>query len=619
VRRLLVVVALVFIALVVGVSVALSVIDAERLREPIVSRVSEGLGRSVELGEIELGLFPMPGVRVREVVVAGSAPEAPPLLEVAELHLRVALLPLLLGRVMLRTVELGAPRVHLELDAAGRPRLPVLGASQAAGRGPTKGAAEEGSPPILAVDTIWIHEGALEAGPWQLENLELRGLLRLDRSAELAFEADLAGVGGLRDGRLELEGVGTDALSALGNGRLEAIDLAGLGERLGLEPELAGRVDGTFELGVREGVAHDGFVKLRAGGLAVASGSFELEGEVDLAAELGGTWRIDLTRSRIDLGETLSKPVGLAASITGELGPSATLGAFRDAVLELGATRLELTLALDAVAPILRIEPARLELEPLGALLRAAERSLAGSVELGAWHLQLDPPALAGNATLNGVALEPLLTALLGESQLLGRLDAKVRLEGPLDATALEGTGQLEITEGRIRGFSLLRQVLGDLSALPLLVAQLKGKDLSRYEEEEFRRLATDFRLRRGRLYLDDLILEYRHATAQLHGSVGVRDGSLDLAGRLVIAREVDAALGNQGESREKVIPISGIGGSVSRPRVRLDRAALLELAAAYAIQGRMGEKLKEKLGDEGFGALDGFLDQILRRGGRER
>ncbi len=622
-----------------------------------------------------MAFFPLPAVRVRELHVEGSTPQAPPLLEVDEAHLRVALLPLLLGRVILRAVELDAPRVHLELDSQGRPQLP--GPEEPADRARSTASAdepEEARAPTFAVDTIRISDGALTAGPWQVESFDLRGRLRLDRSAELVFDGDLTGLGQLRDGRAELQGVGTDAFSVMSRGKLERIDLGELKQRLGLEPELAGRLDGTFEVGVREGVVHQARVDFRASEVALASAELELMGEVDLVAELGSVWKLDLTRSRVDLGETLSKPAGLAASISGVLGPRLALAAVREVLAVIGPNELNLALALDATRPSVRTQPATLELKPLAGLVRGPLRSLAGRVQLGAWKVQLQPLELSGKAELEGVTLDlehgsvlfegPLrgegtrlhatairmlaagesvtfsgsydlakgLAALdarvsgaklevleqvfVGSSDVAGRLDGRVTLTGPPDATALKGSGRFEITDGRIRGFSLLKHVLGDLAALPVLLAQVKGKDLSRYEEEEFQRLAADFRLREGRLHTDNLTLEYRNATAQLRGSVGLLDGSLALTGKLVISRELDAELANQKGGREKVIPIAGIGGTVSRPRVQLDRAALAAVAATYLSHGRLGEKLEETLGREGAEAVRGLLDQIL--GGRK-
>lgn len=666
-RRLLIIAVLLVVAILVGVAVALSVVDADRLREPIVSRISERLQRTVELRELELILFPLPALRLSGLRVEGSTPEAP-LLEVNEARLRMAFLPLFLGRVVLRAVELDAPRVRLELDAQGRLQLP--GSTEPAERASSPVADAPAREMTLAVDTVRIVDGALEVGPWRVEKLELQGRLRLDRSAEFTFEADLSELGRLREGRVDLRGVGTDALSIAARGKLEAVDLAELGQRLALEAQLAGRVDGTFEVGVEAGTLRTARLDFRARQLALASNGFELAGEAELAAVLGGAWKLDLTRSRIDWGEALRKPAGLVASFSGELGSTASLAALRDVLVRIGPNRLELELALDAATPHVRIRPVTLELEPLMQLSREP-LDLGGRIELGAWEVELEPLALAGDAKLDGVTLglqhgsvtlegllraqgtrlyaddvrilaagesatlsgsydlvsglarldggvsgvqvEALAKSFFGSSELAGLLEGRVSLRGPLSLVALEGEGQLEITDGRIRGFSLLQQILGGLAALPVLLAQLKGRDLSRYEEEEFQRLAADFRLKDGKLYMDNLTLEYRHARAQLHGTVSLTDGALALSGQVVITRELDAELADRKSGREQVIPIAGIKGTVTRPRVQLDRAALASLASVYTGQGKFFEKLEEKLGKEGAEAVGGWLDQILR------
>ena len=170
----------------------------------------------------------------------------------------------------------------------------------------------------------------------------------------------------------------------------------------------------------------------------------------------------------------------------------------------------------------------------------------------------------------------------------------------------------MDIREGRLKGFSLAREALGELAAVPLLVARLKGKDLSRYEEQEFEELSGDFRLQQGVVRTDNLTLRYRYSTARLRGTVRLEDGGLDLSGTLTLAREVDEELG--GTARERVIPIAGIGGTVTEPRVKLDRDALIALTQSYLGQSQLREKLEERVGSEGAEVIEGVLEQIFKR-----
>jgi hypothetical protein len=669
----------VFVALVaVALVIAVRLSDPKSLIEPLLAELSAQLERPIELGELDFSILPTPAVRLGGVRVGGTSSEAPPLIEVEKVRVKVAILPLFLGRVVLRALEVDAPRIYLELDAEGRPILPGRQGGTAAAA-----AAEAGIPseqteaagPALAVQLIEIAEGSLVAGPWAVENLDLRGRLRLDRTAEVAFNADLPGLALLREGRVELEGLGSEEFAGSASLELREGELAALGARLELEPTLEGLLEGPVAISFGGEGLRAARVELNGTDLNLVSGELELQGDLAVEAELGGPWRLDLTRSRIAAGESFQKPQGLEASLSGTLGSVPDLTALQDALLKLGPNRLPLGLELGADPVRLRIEPTTLEVEPLASLVATGLEGLSGRVKLNSWQITPEPLKLSGSAELTGVRFElehgpvsvsgPLSAegtrlkgkgirvlvgeqsatlsgvydlssqrlsldgslagaelaalgqALRGSTDLAGALDAAITLKGTPGIATLAGTGNFEIRDGKIQGFSLLEQLLGDLAALPVLVAQLKGKDLSRYEEEEFKRLAADFRLRSGKLYTENLTLEYRHSTAQLHGSIGIVDGALDLGGRVVISDEVDAAIAGQASGDQKVIQIEGITGTVTRPRVRVDGRALAALAAGYTGQEGVREKLEEKLGKEGADAVEDILDRILRGEGR--
>src|SRR5262249_58043228 len=87
-------------------AVAAWLLDAEALRAPLARAASNALGRDVELGAMRVSLLPLPSVEVHELRVAGAAKGDPPFAQIAALRLRVALWPLLTGRVMVRALEL---------------------------------------------------------------------------------------------------------------------------------------------------------------------------------------------------------------------------------------------------------------------------------------------------------------------------------------------------------------------------------------------------------------------------------------------------------------------------------------------------------------------------------
>ncbi len=617
-------------------------VDPEELRAPVVERVSLALGREVQLGELDLALFP-PALRARDIRVAGVADGDPPLLEVAELRLRISALALLTGRVVLRAVAVDSPRLHIPVDAEGMPdlaRLPGAMAGEAGEREPGEDASsaedagfaeDTGSPITLAVQTLTVRDAQLEAGPWRVEGASARGSLELDGSGELAFDADLPGIGTLRDGRILVTGLGTDELSATITTKL-GLDLAPLAERLELGP-FEGRVSGPVSATLEGGQLAGAEAHLQIADLKVLVGNAALQGDAEVDATLIGEGLLELT-TRLGSTELRSQVDFAAATPTLELQPG-TLDLEALAPYLTGVPALTGRLELGAV----RVEPeplqvsGRVEFEDVALPLEQGEVRISGSLVGHGSELRFDAPEVrvaselatlsgtydlaAGSVTLNGgtsgANVETLLQALRGSAELSGSLTSSASLAGPPELEAISGSGSFRLADGRIRGFSLLRQVFGDLATLPVLLAQLEGKDLSRYEEEEFESLSADYTIAEGRLTTQNLTLVYKNATAYLRGGIGLLDGALDLSGRVVLSRGVDEELCKR-SSRQTVIPIAAVGGSVARPRLRLDRQALAGLALEYAAgSDRLQEKLEEAIGEEGAGTVRDLLDSLLR------
>jgi hypothetical protein len=667
VRRLLVALAvLALLAVAVFVAAALA-LDPASLREPLAALASERLERPVELGEMQLDLFPVPAVHVAEVRVGAERPADPPLAEVAEIRLRPALLPLLLGRVVVRSLEIRSPVIRLPLDDRGLPKPPRSGG----GRGSPSPEPGGSGAPLMAIDSIRVDGGRLEAGPWQVENLTIDGGLRPDASASFDLEADLPGLARLREVQIDVEGLLGAERVATFEGRLEDADLATLGQRLGYDLELSGKASGSFSARVEASELVAATLDLDATGVEVEAEAFSLRGQLPLHAELGGPFSLDLSDAALDVGEALRKPVGGELRATGTLPARLPPEQLEHLEIWLGPSRVPLSVDLREAAPRVAVAAATIELEPLRDWIVDPPAGLAGRIEVEQLALRSDPPSASGRVHLAEVAFEleggPVVVSgpvNVGERELvadplevrvggellqasarypiepgtstftvtaeqaqLGTLaevatgkrdvDGTLAFRAKLDAsdgfTRLAGDGRLEVTNGLIQGFSIAEQVLGELAALPLIVGQLRGKDLTRYFEEEFDLLSSTFRLENNELVTNDLTIVQDYTRAELRGRVGVLDGALDMSGRLVIGEALDAELSGAERGREKVIPITGVGGTVSRPKVRLDQRALAEVAAAYATGGPMREKLEETVGPEGAQAVQDLLEQLLR------
>lgn len=274
VKRILIAV-LVVLAVVVGaVLIVPSFIDWNSYKAQIAERVSAATGRAVELkGDIGLSLLPSPALTVRDARLA-NAPggSEPDMARLKELDVRVALGPLLSGRIQVQSIRLIDPtfvfevlpdgRFNWDLSAAGRK-------TDAAGGGSGDGIASS-----VSFDQVTVKNGTILyrdartgrsetvdqldarivagsfAGPFQgqggfrLRGVPLRGEMfvsRLVEGAAVQVRASLSMVD--TDATLRFAGIVTStptgASHAQGDLRIEGTDLA-----RALEP-LRGMVGGA--------------------------------------------------------------------------------------------------------------------------------------------------------------------------------------------------------------------------------------------------------------------------------------------------------------------------------------------------------------------------------------
>lgn len=106
-----------------GLALAVALIPEERVADAAAARAEEVLGQPVAIDRVGLSLFPLPGVRLSRVAIG---PDTARLARVHRAKLRVRLLPLFGGRVVVRTFDLEAPEIAVEIDTAGITNFPVL-------------------------------------------------------------------------------------------------------------------------------------------------------------------------------------------------------------------------------------------------------------------------------------------------------------------------------------------------------------------------------------------------------------------------------------------------------------------------------------------------------------
>jgi hypothetical protein len=676
-RRLWIAAAVVGLLFGAVLAAALVFVRPDDLRPLLETSLEDALGRDVSLGKLELSLLPLPAVRVDGVRIAGTSEKAPPFAEVESVRIRLALLPLLVGRIGLASLDLERPRLSVPLDRRGRPILPGATAPgrEAAPSGAEPAPGEEAAKPaaggvLLAIDRVRLRNASAEVGPHRISALEAEGSLSPGGAVSAEFAFELPGGGKVRDGRARVDDVFAGEPVVELDARLAEGDLAGLARLANLGPGYAGRVELELEgVRLRGSQPEAGRVRARLRELDAKQGDLALAGEARAQAELGGDYLLDLTGAELASAGVTRKPRGMELAVRGKTPGFPLAGA--EGVLALAGSEIKFSAQLQrGNAWVVSVAPFALELEPLAPVLGVPVRGrLVGDgmqvsypppLVIGDTHLQggryplgTSEAAIDGDVTFTGLRvigkplrigvagqtidtevtlsvqglvatvvakasgldLEALAGALAGSKDVGGSLVFDGHVELPLGADdplrLATGIGRFEIAPGRIRGFSLARQTFGELAALPVLLQALRGRDLSRYEEEEFQSLSADYSLRDGFAYTDNLRLVYRNAEALFHGKIGLADGALDLAGKVEISRELDGELGGRGD-KPRVIPISSIKGTVTEPRLRLDSKAVSAAASAYLGSGRVAEKIDEKLGPGAAEAVEGILD-VLR------
>ncbi len=432
--------------LVVALGVWLATFDVNRYKPEILAAVKQSTGRELVLeGPLRLRLLPQLALRVKGAAFAnapwGSRPE---MIRVEDFAIRVALVPLLRGRLVVRRVELDGADVLLERNAEGRgnwqldlrkPAAPEPAGGQRAPAGPEP---SRGMPTPHLEELLVRHAKVAyhDARSGQNARLSLEHLRVTtdDPGAPLDLGLDLAGA--VNDVRFSLAGrVGAlekltpaagepypvdltlrlgEALSAhvkgglreplLGRGislqfQLDSGDLARVGRAFGREIPLAGPLELSGDLADREPRHY------RVNDLSLRLAAGDVAGKID--ADLRGA-RPALA---LDLSSHAFDPAKLRTT-SGSGRPSEDKGA--------GKEKKERRLIPEA--PL-----------PFDALRRAPDTDLRWRVERltagGATLSRVDVTARLRDGTLS---LQPVGAELAG-----GRLDGDVALAAAQKTTAL--------------------------------------------------------------------------------------------------------------------------------------------------------------------------------------
>ncbi len=127
-RKLGIIIGVVFAVIVVAVLIFLATFDANRYRGVVQDQLQKNLGRDVKLGTLHLALFP-PRLQVDSLAIADDPKFADPnpFVQAEQLDVSVKLLPLLHHSVEVDSLDLRRPKVELIKDAHGIWNFSTLG------------------------------------------------------------------------------------------------------------------------------------------------------------------------------------------------------------------------------------------------------------------------------------------------------------------------------------------------------------------------------------------------------------------------------------------------------------------------------------------------------------
>ncbi len=617
-----------------------SLMPANRYRALIAAKAGEALGRPVSVGGARLTILPGLGAEATDLSI-GEDPAfgREPFLRAKAVAVRVAFLPLLTGRVEVSRAILEAPRLTLVRDARGQWNVTTLGASRPSG-GSRATPPRESEPPgaslplPLLPSRLDLTDGAVtvrdlqKKGTVALRNLEvslrqgeggrpttfrLRAALGEQSPASLSVTGEAGPWPAEADPKTIPLSLEVKARRLTSDHVAPLLDLAALGLSTTGTADLDLRLRGKLGAAKLEGSLDFGTLALRVG-QAFSKGPGE-PGKLTLAGSVGSD-RLDLTRLELllkgaEVRGSLSVEKFAAPRVEFDLAsPALDLNRFLALPTTKAASLSQAWAAATPPAPPLpaltaagrlrvdRLAYGDLSLSRLSTRLELREGSLSasefsaglegGTVQGGAGIRLGAVPEVKVSVTLRGIQTGPLLKALLKPDWTLDgtmglHLAAKgrgVSLEDLLKTA--EGSGQLAVEDGRLRGYrpvERLEEALG-----PLLAARGITLKLDRFE-----RLTGSYALAAGSLRTTDLLLVQGENRVAASGRYGLTDRSLDFD---VVARTP------RGSVDAKVL------GTADKPRV---------LPGAGAIQKKLGRELEKRLGPGGAAPLQDLFRRLLK------
>ncbi len=643
-------------ALVVTAAVALPwLADADRYGPLIAAGVQSATGRAITFGSISFRVLPVPGLSVRGPIRFSDSAAYPgrSALTAESLTVRLGLLGLLRGRASVTAIVLDRPTLTLIRDARGGWNFDDLVRRATAARAGGPGSGDPGSFKVV-VDRARIAGGRIRI----YDDAVVPG--RRAELVIAPIDATISGWGGDGPADLDMSvGLGRSALGVRARlragGERPLLTMQSRGKSVRVEDlalllpwlsvprpaglELRGSLDldGSVEVPLErpEGLRFKGTLALagvsyRDAAMAlpvkdlsgtilvdgdraewrdfsVSAGSSSLRGRLQVENFLKPRVGFTLSSPRLDLNEIVATLVPAVPSETAGPAPSPRAARPTSGLLDQvsGSGRLEIkqvrfqTFDLSDVRASVGLARRVFSLRDLSASLYGGTLGGSASVDVGRAE-----PGYAASLHLERVDVDPLLTAYgAGLTDLVrGRLAGNLALSasGSSMSQILEtarGTGALEIADGAVTSFSVLKQLAG-------LLELAGGKGIGR-ESTPFQSLRGSLVVADRKARTEDLTLLSQDLDLEGKGWVGL-DAKLNLdatarfsegSTRGMVAKNARlAGLTDDG----RLVVYFTLQGDLASPDIRMNTRAQERVAEARAkekLRSRLKDRLLKQLG----------------------
>jgi AsmA protein len=558
------IIALVIIIVIVGLSLFVRFyLTDERVKALVVPPTEEALGRKVDIGSIDVGLFR--GITINDFAIK-EQDGSTDFISSKAFVLRYSLLPLLQKNIKITELRIEKPTITIHRDANGKfnyESLAFLAGKEKAGEKKTapSGAEKAALPLALTVDHIVVSQAS-----FSLDDA-LHELPTVKAAADLKVSVNM----------------GKDLASLAYRGNLELDGTAIYGEA---RPQLSGKIDfDEKNLTLALQLLADG-QKLNADGtiadylgspkikLDLTSKELNLDKLLALAAALPKTPEkgSGVESATKTAGKAKKQKKSIAASLPPGLEASGKIAVDKAVYQEVDINSL--LLRYNLVKGILQINE-------LGAA--AMGGSLTSSMEI-----DLNQPELAykGNLDLSSIQADQLSNffAKKESDMVSGTLQNSVKFAGSgmkweTIKKTLTADGKFALSDGRIKETPITATV-STLLGIPQL------KNIS------FKDVSGNFRIEGGKVELKSS-LNSTDVQAETAGRVGL-DGSLDLPLTIKLSPALGSKLGGQAKVTQYLKDSEGntvlnmkLTGTVSKPTPTLDMGS---------VQKQVGETIKNKL-----------------------